>query len=103
MINVCIYLDRNEDAINLVNILLKNGLAAHGSIDVDNQSYFNVDGTVIQKANFVLTLQTKALLFSKIEDVVINTLGNTIKIYSFPITQCNNAFSETIRLNTEKI
>lgn len=83
--------------------LMEQNLAAHASIDMDNNSYGKVDGKIVKQGIYVLTLQTKALLFDKIVTFTIKKCGVGVKIYSLPITQCNETFSEDIRRNTERI
>jgi uncharacterized protein involved in tolerance to divalent cations len=66
MVNVYIYLDSEKTAQEIAVALMENDLAAHASIDRDNNSYVKVSGNVLKESIYVLTLQTKALLFDKI-------------------------------------
>lgn len=102
MVTVIIYLDENEHAEELVKGLLKSGLAASASIDSDNSYYEINDGDVNKTTHTVITAQTKALLFSKIELFVINTIGNEVPMFSLPITQTNQFFDKYIRERTMK-
>lgn len=102
MVNVCIYLDSETTAQELAISLMENDLAAHASIDKDNNSYVKVNGNVLKESIYVLTLQTKALLFDKIVKFTVNKCGTGIRIYSLPITQCNEVFADAIRNNTER-
>ena len=83
--------------------LMELDLAVHASIDKDNNSYTKRKGQVKKEITYVLTLQTKALLFDKIVDLVFKKCGEGVRIYSVPITQCNLPFAEAIRNNTERI
>lgn len=103
MINIHIYLDSQKDAKQLVKELMESELLAHASIDKDNHSYMNINGKITEHTNFVITGQTKALLFDKIAGHVEKFGNDTIKLFSTPITQCNENFSEIIRKNTRKI
>lgn len=103
MINVYIYLDSQKDARELVKGLMKKELLAHASIDKDNHSFLKINGKIIEQSNFVITGQSKALLFNHILDFIDKEGFENTKIYSLPITQCNENFGEIIRKNTMKI
>lgn len=103
MINVYIYLDSQQDARQLATGLMEKKLLAHASIDKDNHSILNVDGKITEQTNFVITGQTKALLFNEIIKHIEREGYEQTKVYSVPITQCNDNFSEIIRNNTLKI
>jgi uncharacterized protein involved in tolerance to divalent cations len=103
MVNVIIYLKNHDEAKDLINEMLLDGLVAHASIDHENDSYKVVDGSVVKEVNFVITAQTKALLFSEIDSMVKKKLGDQVPIYSLPITQANDSFDRWIRSNTRKI
>jgi uncharacterized protein involved in tolerance to divalent cations len=102
MVNVIIYLERANDAYELANILLVNGLVANASIDEDNISYHLVDNEIVKTINSVVTAQTKSLLFSQIDALINEKYGPNIPIYSLPITQANDTFDNLIRSNTIK-
>lgn len=103
MISVHIYIDSQKDAILLMTGLMENDLLAHASIDKDNHSMFKIDGKITEQTNFVITGQTKALLFKNILDFIEGKGFDHTKVYSVPITQCNENFGEIIRNNTLKI
>lgn len=103
MINVHIYVDSQKDAHQLVTGLMEKDLLAHASIDKDNHSFFKINGKITEQINFVITGQTKALLFKDILDFIENKGFDHTKVYSVPITQCNENFGEIIRSNTLKI
>jgi uncharacterized protein involved in tolerance to divalent cations len=103
MVNVIIYLQNLNEAKELISELLLEGLVAHASIDHENDSYKLVDGAVTKEVNFVITAQTKALLFSEIDSLIKKKLGDQVPIYSLPITQANDSFDRWIRANTRKI
>lgn len=94
------YLDKSNDAEELVIDLLKKGLVAHASIDLNNNSMTMEKGKIKRQLCSLITAQTKALLFNKISEFLTNKYKNHIKIYSAPIAQCNEVFSELIRKNT---
>jgi len=102
MINVHIYLDSRKDAKNLVKGLIEKDLVAHASIDKDNSSFTKLNGKVTEQTNFVITAQTKALLFTNILEFISQQGLENTKVYSIPITQCNENFGEIIRKNTLK-
>jgi uncharacterized protein involved in tolerance to divalent cations len=103
MINVYIYLDSQKNAKQIVKGLMEDGLLAHASIDKDNHSFINDDGKIQEQINYVVTGQTKALLFNQILSHISSKGLENIKVYSLPITQCNENFGEIIRNNTQKI
>ena len=103
MVNVIIYLDKINDAKNLVEILLRDGLIANASIDYDNISYRIENNEMIKNVNCVITAQTKALLFSSIEKLIGEKYGDNVQIYSLPITQANTSFDTLLRSNTKKV
>lgn len=100
MISMYFYLDKSNDAEELVIDLLKKGLVAHASIDLNNNSMTMEKGKIKRQLCSLITAQTKALLFNKISEFLTNKYKNHIKIYSAPIAQCNEVFSELIRKNT---
>lgn len=103
MINVSIYVNSQDDAEMIVKDLMEARLFAHASIDKDNSSYSMENGAVVRQVNYVITGQTKGLLFNEIVKYIEGLGMNNIRIFSIPITQCNEAFSEIIRSNTKKI
>jgi uncharacterized protein involved in tolerance to divalent cations len=103
MINVYISLKKEENAENLVSKLIELKLIAHASIDSDNLSYIADGGNVSKQIVSLITAQTKSLLFDDIVKYVHQHYKGEIKIYSLPITQCNEMFSSLIRNQTEKI
>lgn len=102
MINVYISLKKEENAEELVSKLIGLKLIAHASIDSDNLSYIANAGTVTKQIVSLITAQTKSLLFNDIVDYVHAHYKGETKIYSLPITQCNEIFSSLIRSQTEK-
>lgn len=103
MINVYIYLDSQEDAYALVKGLMDKDLLAHATIDKDNHSILKIDGKLTEQTNYVITGQSKALLFSSILAFIKQQGMENTRVYSLPITQCNENFAEIVRKNTLKI
>jgi uncharacterized protein involved in tolerance to divalent cations len=103
MINLIIYLNAENEAKELVDLLFKDDLIANASIDVSNDSYSKVNNEIVKKTNTVITAQTKGLLFSEIEKVVVEKYGANIPIFTLPITQANHRFDDIIRNSTKKI
>ncbi len=103
MINVFIYVEKEEEARTLALVLLQKRLVAHISIDFNNHVYSAFNDELKEDINCLLTAQTKALLFEDILQVVQERLHDHVKIYSAPITQCNNHFSELIRKKTNTV
>jgi uncharacterized protein involved in tolerance to divalent cations len=103
MINVIIYLDKINEAKNLVDMLLTEELIANASIDSDNVSYRIEDNQIVTSVNYVITAQTKSLLFSMIDRFISERYGHHVPIYATPIIQANESFDTLIRSNTRKI
>lgn len=103
MINVFIYVNKEEEARKLALTLLEKQLVAHISIDFNNHVYSAFNGQLKEEVNCLLTAQTKALLFQEILDEVKTRLSDHVKIYSAPITQCNDHFSDLIRKQTRAV
>lgn len=103
MINVYLYLESSKDAEELAKGLLAAKLVGHVSIDVNNKTMLNVKGVFVEQTSSLITAQTKAMLFHNILDYVSANYNETIKIYSVPITQCNDTFGKIIRDETEKV
>jgi len=101
MINVNIYLDEEEPAKRIVLGLLKKRLVAHAAILPENETLLNLEGEIIEKREYVITAQTKALLFNEVCEYIQQHHTGPTKILSVPITQCNEAFSEIIRTGTK--
>jgi uncharacterized protein involved in tolerance to divalent cations len=101
MVNVIIYLDKKHNSRNLIDALLKRMLAAKASVDIDNVSYYLEDGEIVTRGRTVITLQTRARLFSAIDRFLEEWFGEQIPMCSVPITQVNSSFDEFIRLNTQ--
>lgn len=86
-----------------MDLLLKKRMVAKATIDIDNVTYLMKDDEILTKTNTVITAQTKSLLFSQIEKLVVEIYGSSIPIYSVPITQANEQFDKMVRDNTLKI
>jgi len=102
MINVIIYLDSDSEAHKLVSDLLTNRLVASASIDSNNAYYTILEGQVCETIHTVITAQTKANLFSSIENFVTEKIGIQPPIFSLPITQSNDNFADDIRSRTKQ-
>lgn len=103
MVNVHIYVNNKRNAKALVMQLLDKRLVAHASIDQDNASFTRRGDEIIQEVNYVITGQTKALLFNELVQVVDTFTNGSAKIYSLPITQCNIPFEVLIRDTTKPV
>lgn len=101
MINIYIYLDNEADSESLVTNLLNQQLIAHASVDRDNNSFRKLNGLVVKETQYLITAQTRALLFTEVVKVVNSFTQGEAKIYSVPITQCTDSFSDFIRQQTK--
>ncbi len=100
MIQILIYVNEDKQAEDLLVHLLKQQLIAKGTLDKNNRAFFMMDGKVKEEIRTVVTVQTRATLFSTIEQQVLEFLGQSVPIYSLPITQANSEFANFIRFNT---
>ena len=100
MVNLFFYLSDETKARELVSGLLEQRLVAHASITTGNETVRNAEKQVTLRNECIVTAQTKALLFEEISNYVNRYYGNEIRIFSVPIAQCNDAFSEVIRTET---
>lgn len=101
MISVYIYINNEEDAESLVGELLQQRLVAHASVDRENNSMRLMDGRVVKELQYVITAQTRALLFNELVNFIKLKFSSEPKIFSLPVTQCNEGFSEFIRQQTK--
>jgi uncharacterized protein involved in tolerance to divalent cations len=100
MINIMIYFEKLDEAQMLINQLLSESLIANASIDSNNISYMLKEGVIQTKIYAVVTAQTKNLLFSQIEHIVAEKFGDSVLMYSLPITNANIYFDQEIRNKT---
>ncbi|MBK8845507.1 MAG: divalent cation tolerance protein CutA [Bacteroidetes bacterium] len=100
MVNIIIYLNKNDSAMELVKFLLEEKLIASATIDENNISY-KLENKVFSEEIFtVITAQTKSLLFSDIVKAVETKAGKNISIISTPIVGSNGIFDDTVRTKT---
>jgi uncharacterized protein involved in tolerance to divalent cations len=100
MVTVYIYIESEEDAKLIVTELLQKKLIAHAAIDINNHSFMLINEQVKATVYNLITAQTKAVLFNKIVSYVHSHYSENIKIYSLPITQCNELFAQIVREKT---
>jgi hypothetical protein len=102
MINVIIYLKKEQNPMELVKQLLTKKLIAKASIDFDNHSYKLADNEsdFIEETYSVVTAQTRSVLFNDIVSFVETEFGPTVPINSVPIVASNKMFDTIIRQNT---
>ena len=101
MVNLVLYLSDENKARTLVTTLLQKKLIAHASIATSRETLSALDGKLNVNLECVITAQTKAVLFEEISRLVTENYGNEIRIFSIPIAQCNDSFSEVIRTETK--
>lgn len=103
MINISIYLNDKRQAEQLCVELIQEKLGASASVNVDNNYYELINGKVQKIEHTVITLQTKALLFSLLTDFIKTRLGHEVPIYALPLVSANEYFDQFIRNNTRKV
>jgi uncharacterized protein involved in tolerance to divalent cations len=103
MVNIIIYLNKSNDPKELVKALLEEKLIANASIDHDNHCYRLENHVLTEDVNTVITVQTKAMLFTEVVTLIMEKYGDSVPIYSIPITQSNHSFDLLIRSTTKKI
>ncbi|WP_113663422.1 divalent cation tolerance protein CutA [Pedobacter nanyangensis] len=100
MVNIIIYLDKKNDAEDLVKHLLEAKLIASAVIDMDNISYSIKDGNFTKEVYNVITAKSKSLLTNQIVHAVEAQLGEEVLIISTPIVGSNSSFDEMVKQNT---
>lgn len=100
MVNIIIYLDKKNDAEELIKHLLKAKLIASAVIDIDNISYSIKDGNFTKEVYNVITAKSKSLLINQIVNAVEAKLGEEVLIISTPIVGSNSSFDEMVKQNT---
>jgi hypothetical protein len=100
MINLVVYLNEQHNPTELVDHLLHLRLIAKGSIDTQNNSFSLKDDVVIKSIYSVITMQTRALLFKAIAQVIEKKYGSEIAMYATPIVASNDFFDSLVRNNT---
>ncbi|MEO9965121.1 MAG: divalent cation tolerance protein CutA [Reichenbachiella sp.] len=103
MINVLIYMNDKEQAEELARELVNEKLGASASVNVDNNYFELIDEKVRKIEHVVITLQTKALLFSVLTEFVEKRLQLEVPIYALPLISANQFFDQFIRNNTRKV
>ncbi len=100
MVNIIIYLEKGQDAKNLVKHLLSEKLIASASIDENNISYELENNTFSEKVYSVITAQSKTLLFNDVVNAVTEKIGFELPINSIPIVASNKLFDAKIKSKT---
>ena len=100
MVNIIIYLKKEDNAKELVKFLLEEKLIASAKIDENNISYKLENHTLSEMVFSVITAQSKSLLFSKIVKAVESKIGKDTPINSTPIVGSNRFFDDSIRTKT---
>jgi|694.fasta_scaffold13278_9 uncharacterized protein involved in tolerance to divalent cations len=100
MVNVIIYLKKQDDAKSLVRFLLEERLIASASIDENNVLYKLDDNFLSEEVYSVITSQSKSLLFPVIVSAVRQRIGAETPIVSTPIVASNEIFDQTIKTKT---
>ena len=100
MVNIIIYLEKGQDAKNLVKYLLSEKLIASASIDENNISYELENNTFSEKVYSVITAQSKTLLFNDVVNAVTEKIGFELPINSIPIVASNKLFDTKIKSKT---
>jgi uncharacterized protein involved in tolerance to divalent cations len=100
MVNVIIYLKKEESAKALVKHLLEEKLIASATIDENNISYRLHEKIFSEEVFTVITAQTKSLLFSQVVKAVETKTSKNTPIISIPILASNSIFDDTVRTKT---
>jgi uncharacterized protein involved in tolerance to divalent cations len=97
MINVTIYLKKEQNPRELIQLLLKEKLIASASIDKNNISYNLKEDILSEEVYDVITALSKASLFNAIVAAVEKKIGEETHINSTPIVGSNRLFDDTIK------
>jgi uncharacterized protein involved in tolerance to divalent cations len=100
MVSIVIYLKKEHQAKQLVQLLLSEHLIASASIDENNVSYLWDEEGIIEVVYTVITAQSKAMLFNEIVKSVETQIGENTPIHAIPIVGSNRIFDQTVRTKT---
>jgi uncharacterized protein involved in tolerance to divalent cations len=100
MINVLIYLKKEHNAKTLIHDLLREKLISSASIDENNVHFSMQNDVLVEEIYWVITAQTKALLFNDINKFVATTINEETPIIAIPIVGSNRIFDELLRSKT---
>lgn len=100
MVNIIIYLKKEQNAKELVKHLLTEKLIGTASIDSNNVSYELENNAFVEKIYSVITAQSKALLFNEVVAATAKYIGEEIPINATPIVATNQLFDAFIRNKT---
>ncbi len=103
MVNIIIYLKKEDSAKELVKFLLEEKLIASATIDKNNVSYKLENNIFSEELLNVITAQSKSLLFNQIVKAVETKIGKETPITSIPIVASNRIFDDIVRTKTMPI
>ena len=103
MVNIIIYLKKEESAMELVKFLLEEKLITSATIDENNISYKMENNTFSENVFSVITAQSKSILFNDIVKAVEAKIGEGTPINSTQIIGSNQIFGDVIRDKTLSI
>jgi uncharacterized protein involved in tolerance to divalent cations len=95
----------NEKTIEkIAELLLIKKLAVDINYKVNVSRLMLVDDKIKKKSIYIITAKTKALLFSRIEELIKSTFKEqTPELFSLPITTMEIKQAEEIINNTQKV
>lgn len=102
MVNVIVYLNSQHDPAALFEELFQKELVATVSVDIDNAFYQRSAKGMERVVHTVITMQTRALLFNEICEVIQSRYGTDVCIHSTPIVAANSTFEHLIKSSTKE-
>jgi uncharacterized protein involved in tolerance to divalent cations len=95
----------NENTIEkIAELLLTKKLAVDINLKVNVSRLILVDNKIKKQSIYIITAKTKALLFSRIEELIKSTFKDqTPELFSLPITTMEIKQAEEIINNTQKV
>jgi uncharacterized protein involved in tolerance to divalent cations len=95
----------NEKTIEeIAELLFAKKLAVDINLKVNVNRLMLIDNKIQKKPIYIITAKTKALLFSRIEELIKSTFKDqTPELFSLPITTMEIKQAEEIINNTQKV
>jgi len=88
----------------IAELLFAKKLAVDINLKVNVNRLMFIDNKIQKKPIYIITAKTKALLFSKIEELIKSTFkDHTPELFSLPITTMEIKQAEEIINNTQKV
>ena len=104
MVLIYVSLPMDTQAAELAELLLKERLTNHVNIIHQIECMKYEEGAVQKSSETILLIKTKALLYKKIQDRILELdLSPTPNIFSVPMTQIDGAYHDFLLQDVVKV